>query len=83
MTSRLRAAGTVPLLTAGGAIWMYRKFAGDMYLASAQAVQDSVLARTRFGAIEYRAQGQDPPLLVTHGAGGGIGALMACWRSGA
>ncbi len=59
---------------AGSGIAAYatrRAFRHDMADISADLDAGSALLRTDFGCLEYGREGQGPPVLVIHGAGGG------------
>ena len=57
-------------LAGGGAVW--RSFAAALDAARARTVGRSTLVATRFGALEYAAEGDGPPVLMVHGTGGGF-----------
>ncbi len=72
-------------LLAGGLTW--RGFAAAMAHAHARIRGRSMVAETRFGAMEYAIAGVGPPVLMIHGTGGGFDQgldfaqpLSAKWR---
>jgi pimeloyl-ACP methyl ester carboxylesterase len=72
----LAAVGGAAL--AGGAA-AARAFSHDMAYARARLVGRSALAHSRFGALEFAVEGTGPPVLMSHGTGGGFdqGVAMA------
>ena len=57
-------------LAGGGATW--RSYAAALAAARARTTGRSTLVSTRFGALEYAAEGDGPPVLMVHGTGGGF-----------
>jgi pimeloyl-ACP methyl ester carboxylesterase len=64
------AALGLTLLT--GIIWIHAGYRHDLDAARARIATGSRIAQTRCGPIEYAVAGEGPPMLVVHGAGGGI-----------
>lgn len=54
------------------AIATYVAFAIDLQTAKKRVAHDSRIVQTSFGAVEYAAKGEGPPVLVIHGASGGF-----------
>lgn len=57
---------------ASAGIHVLLRYRRDLEIARARISRDSRIARTSRGTIEYAILGDGPPVLVVHGAGGGI-----------
>ncbi len=60
------------LLVAGVGGLTYARYRHDLAQARARVLTGSQIAETRGGLIEYAILGDDPPVLIVHGAGGGF-----------
>jgi pimeloyl-ACP methyl ester carboxylesterase len=67
---------------AGATYWAYSH---DMQVMRDRLSAGSQIVQTRYGPLEYRVEGDGPPVLVVHGAGGGYdqGILIAHAYGGA
>lgn len=74
-----RITWTIILLGAAAAVVIYLDYRDDLDAARARVLEQSRLADTPCGPIEYALAGAGPPVLVVHGAGGGFdqGLLIA------
>jgi len=64
-------------IVASGALATHRAFMADMRRANERLAGRSVLAPSRFGAIEYAVAGEGRPILMVHGTGGGFDQGLA------
>ena len=57
----------------------YRAYSHDLYVMRERVSTGSQIVQTRYGPMEYSVEGDGPPVLVVHGAGGGYdqGILIA------
>jgi 2-hydroxy-6-oxonona-2,4-dienedioate hydrolase len=80
MTRPLTLAAVLAIIAAGlliAALAIRSSFEGDLALATERSAHGSTVADTRCGPIEYQAAGEDIPLLMIHGSGGGHDQGMA------
>jgi pimeloyl-ACP methyl ester carboxylesterase len=66
-------------IVAIGAGGTYLVYSHDMRITRDRLSAESEIVQTRYGPLEYRMEGDGPPILVIHGAGGGYdhGMLIA------
>jgi pimeloyl-ACP methyl ester carboxylesterase/predicted enzyme related to lactoylglutathione lyase len=60
------------ILVVGVITWLAASYRADIVPARERIATGSQVADTRCGPIEYATQGEGPPLLIVHGAGGGF-----------
>ena len=66
------ALAIVALIFAGLVVPTFAMYRHDVGRARARIATRSQIARTPCGPIEYAVEGEGPPVLVVHGAGGGF-----------
>jgi pimeloyl-ACP methyl ester carboxylesterase len=71
----------VVLLAAAAVVAVYLDYRRDMDHALERISAASVIAQTRCGPIEYASAGEGIPVLIVHGAGGGIDQGMDAAKS--
>ncbi len=72
ITSALSTALLVAIVPAGIIGYVYLRYRRALRFAHARATSGSKIAETPCGPIEYAVAGEGPPILVSHGAGGGF-----------
>ncbi|HXV40776.1 MAG TPA: hypothetical protein VD701_07435, partial [Steroidobacteraceae bacterium] len=60
------------IVVVGMVTWLVTSYRADIVPARERIATGSQVADTRCGPIEYATQGEGPPLLIVHGAGGGF-----------
>ena len=74
------AAYVVLFLAAAAAVAVYLDYRRDMDRALERITVGSRIAQTRCGPIEYASAGEGEPVLIVHGAGGGVDQGMDAAR---
>jgi len=70
--SRRTALAIAAVVFAGVVVPTYAIYRHDVGRAHARVSSRGQIAQTRCGPIEYAVEGEGPPVLVVHGAGGGF-----------
>ena len=80
----MRAKGVIgisaALVSAAAGLGVRRAFRRDMAAISARLERDSQMAPTAAGRVEFAREGNGPPVLVSHGAGGGYDQALFVGR---
>jgi pimeloyl-ACP methyl ester carboxylesterase len=72
------AAGVIAAVVVGVALLVWSRYTTDLAAQRARIGQGSQVWRSpRFGQIEFASVGRGPPVLVSHGAGGGFDQVAA------
>lgn len=64
-------AAAIAVIVLGLTLSMYGAYRADMTAASQRIATNSQVLSTRYGDIQYAVEGEGPPVLLIHGAGGG------------
>jgi len=73
--------GVILLLAIGAIAFVYLSYRRDLGSAYERIAAGSIVAHTPCGPIEYASVGEGDPVLVVHGAGGGIDQGMDAAKS--